>query len=164
MKGLKNFPLQEGSKILYIGIASGQSACHFSDIIGESGIIFGVEISERTFRELNPVAEERGNIVPILANAKLPGTYSWVEPVDILFQDAATDDQSEILIRNSDKFLKNGGIALYSLKSRSMDVTKEPKEIYRIEEEKLMKHFTILEKILLDPFELDHAFFVLKKK
>lgn len=163
-KGLKNLPLRSGMKILYLGIASGQTASYFSDIIGPEGIIYGVEISERTFRELNPVAEKRGNMVPILANARKPDEYSWVEPVDLVYQDVAADDQSEILIRNCRAFLKPGGTAMIAIKARSIDVTKDPDVIYRQEEKKLRKEFRILEKIKLDPYEKDHAFFVLKPK
>ena len=162
VKGLKAFPLKPGMKILYLGIASGQTASYFSDIIGHEGIIYGVEISERTFRELNPVAEKRGNMVPILANARSPETYNWIEPVDLVYQDVATDDQSEILIRNCKAFLQPNGYAMLSLKSRSIDVTKNPDVIYRQEEKKLKKHFKIIEKVKLDPYEKDHAFFVLK--
>ena len=162
MKGLKHFPLKHGTKILYLGIASGQTSSYFSDIIGEDGIIYGVEISERTFRELNPVADRRNNIVPILANARKPEEYGWIERVDVVFQDVATDDQSEILIRNCRAFLKKNGRAMLSLKARSIDVTKDPGIIYKQEEEKLSRHFRILERIKLDPYEKDHAFFVME--
>ncbi len=163
-KGLKNLPLRPGMKILYLGIASGQTASYFSDIIGPEGIIYGVEISERTFRELNPVAEKRGNMVPILANARKPEEYNWIEPVDLVYQDVATDDQSEILIRNCKAFLKPDGTAMIAIKARSIDVTKDPDIIYKQEEKKLKKEFRIMEKIKLDPYEKDHAFFVLKPK
>jgi fibrillarin-like pre-rRNA processing protein len=161
-KGLKTFPLKTGMKILYLGIASGQTASYFSDIIGKDGIIYGVEISERTFRELNPVAEKRGNMVPILANARKPQDYEWIEAVDLVFQDVATDDQSEILIRNCKAFLKPAGTAMLSLKSRSIDVTKNPDAVYKQEEAKLKKDFKIVEKVRLDPYEKDHMFYVLK--
>jgi fibrillarin-like pre-rRNA processing protein len=163
-RGLKNFPLKKGMKILYLGIASGTTASHFSDIIGKEGAIYGVEISERSIRDLNHVAEKRGNIIPILANAKKPEDYSWVEPVDLVFQDVATDDQSEIIIRNAERFLKPGGSAMLSIKSRSIDVTKPPREIYRKEIEKLQKHFRILEKLELDPYEKDHMLVVMDRK
>jgi fibrillarin-like pre-rRNA processing protein len=162
--GLKSFPLRPGMKILYLGIASGTTASHFSDIIGKDGAIYGVEISERSIRDLNHVAEKRGNIIPILANARRPQDYSWVEPVDVVFQDVATDDQSEIIIRNAEKFLKPKGFAMLSIKSRSIDVTKPPREIYRKELEKLQKHFEILEKKELDPYEKDHMLVVMRKK
>ena len=163
-RGLKSFPLRPGMKILYLGIASGTTASHFSDIIGKDGAIYGVEISERSIRDLNHVAEKRGNIIPILANARRPQDYSWVEPVDVVFQDVATDDQSEILIRNAEKFLKSKGFAMLSIKSRSIDVTKPPREIYRKELEKLQGHFEILEKIELDPYENDHMLVVMGKR
>ena len=161
-KGLKNFPIKDGSKILYLGLASGSTASFFSDIIGKSGIIYGVEISERSLRDANLVAEKRGNIVPVLANARLPEAYSWAEKVDIVYQDVATDDQSEILIRNCKAFLKKDGFAMIAIKARSIDVTKEPKEVYRQELEKLKKEFQVIEKVELDPFEKDHMFVVLK--
>ncbi len=163
-RGLKNFPLRPEMRILYLGIASGTTASHFSDILGESGLIYGVEISGRSIRDLNPVAEKRGNIVPILANARRPQDYGWVEPVDLVFQDVATDNQAEIIIRNCEKFLKPKGFAILSIKSRSIDVTKPPREIYRKEIQKLEKHFQILEKIELDPYEKDHMLVVMRKR
>ncbi len=163
-KGLQNFPVKEGQKVLYLGASSGTTVSHISDIVGKEGAVYAVEISERSMRDLNLVTEHRGNIIPILANAKTPEEYSWVEPCDIVYQDVATEDQTEILIRNCEKFLKKGGFALYAIKSRSIDVTKEPKEIYKQEIEKLKQFFEVVEKKELDPFEKDHMFLVLKWK
>ena len=163
-KGLKNFPLKSNDKVLYLGASSGTTPSHVSDIVGKEGIVYAVEISERSMRDLNSVAEHRQNIVPILANAKTPEDYSWVEPCDIVYQDVATDDQSEILIRNCQKFLKKDGFALLAIKSRSIDVTKDPKQVYKEELEKLKQVFEIVEKKELDPFEKDHMFVVLKWK
>ncbi len=163
-KGLKGFPLRQGMKILYLGIANGYTSSFFSDIIGSEGIIYGVEISERSIRDLNPVAEKRGNIVPVLANARRPEDYRWIEQVDIVYQDVATNDQSEILIRNCNAFLKPSGFAMIAIKSRSIDVTKNPRQIYTQEEKKLSRVFKILDKKELDPFEKDHMFFLLKIK
>jgi len=163
-RGLKNFPLRPKMKVLYLGIASGTTASHFSDIVGKDGLIYGIEISERSIRDLNHVAEARGNIVPILANAKKPEDYSWVEPIDLVFQDVATDDQSEIIIRNCERFLRPDGFAIISIKARSIDVTKPPREIYKRELAKLEKHFRILEKLELDPYEKDHMLAVMSKR
>ena len=163
-KGLQNFPMKEGQKVLYLGSSSGTTVSHVSDIVGKDGVIYAVEISERSMRDFNLVVEQRGNIIPILANAKTPEEYSWVEPCDIIYQDVATDDQSEILIRNSQKFLKKDGYALLAIKSRSIDVTKDPKQVYKEELEKLKQAFEIVEKKELDPFEKDHMFVVLRWK
>src|SRR3989344_7490580 len=163
-KGLKNFPVKKGTKILYLGIASGQTASFFADIIGKDGIIYGVEVSERCIQDLNPVASNRGNIVPILANAKLPEQYSWIEKVDIVYQDVASDDQSEVMIRNCKEFLKSTGFAAMVIKARSMNVVKDPQEVYKQEIQKLEKHFKIVEKMQLDPYEKDHLFLLMEWK
>ncbi len=163
-KGLREFPIRKDSSILYLGISSGSTSTFFSDIIGPDGVIYGVEISQRSMRDLTPVAEKRGNIVPILADSRRPETYSWVEPVDTVYQDVATNDQSEIMIRNAKEFLKSGGYAMLAIKARSIDVTRPPKEIFRQEREKLKKEFEILQEVELEPYERDHAFFLMRRK
>jgi len=162
LKGLRTWPLRAGQKILYLGAAQGYTPSFFSDIIGPEGVVYAVEISERAIRDLNPVAEKRGNIVPILANARSPDNYTWIEPVDIVYQDVATPDQSEILIRNCQAFLKPDGFALIAIKSRSIDVTKPPKEIYKQELKKLSQTFKLLDKVELDPYEKDHLFVAMR--
>ena len=161
MKGLKNFPLKPGQKVLYLGAAQGYTPSFFSDIVGKEGAIYAVEVSERAIRDLNPVAEKRGNIVPILASARSPDEYSWIEPVDIVYQDVAVPDQSEMIIRNCQRFLKKKGFAMIAIKSRSIDVTVTPFEVYRREIRKLGKHFKMIETVQLDPFEKDHLFAVM---
>ncbi|MBI4020656.1 MAG: fibrillarin-like rRNA/tRNA 2'-O-methyltransferase [Candidatus Aenigmarchaeota archaeon] len=164
VKGLKHFPIAPGAKVLYLGAANGNTVSFISDIVGQDGLVYAVEISPRSLQDLRPLAAARKNIVPILANAKLPQTYSWVEKVDIIVQDVATSDQSEILIKNAAAFLKPSGWALLAIKSRSIDVTRRPAAIYREELGKLEKHFTVLQTLRLDPFEKDHLFVVLQAK
>ncbi len=164
IKGLKTFPITSGSKVLYLGAASGATCSFFSDIVGENGVIYAVEISERSARDLNVTSEKRGNIVPILADARKPEDYDWVEPVDLVFEDVASDEQSAIMIRNSDKFLKPGGHAMIAIKSRSIDVVRDPKQVYKEQIAILGKHLEIVEKVELDPYEKDHMFVVLRKK
>jgi fibrillarin-like pre-rRNA processing protein len=163
-KGLREFPIRKGMKILYLGIASGTTASHFSDIIGSEGIIYGIEFSERVLRELIPHAEKRGNIVPILADARKPEDYQNIvaEKVDIVYCDVASPDEVELFIRNCEKFLKPIGFGMIAVKSRSIDVLKEPKTIYQETRKKLEKLFDILDFVALDPYEKDHGFFVVR--
>lgn len=165
-KGLKNFPLKKGMKILYLGIASGTTSSHFSDIIENKGLIWGVEISERVLRELIPHAELRGNIIPILADARMPEKYENIvlEKVDCLYADVASPDQVQILIRNAQKFLKPKGWAIIAIKSQSIDVTKPPKQVYKECLKELEKYFEIIDKVELDPYERAHMFVVMKLK
>lgn len=165
-KGIKEFPIKNGTKILYLGIASGTTASHFSDIIGREGIIYGVELSERVLRDLVTLAEKRGNIVPILADARKPEDYSdlVVEKVDVVYCDVASPDEIELFIRNCLKFLKRSGYGMIAIKARSIDVLKEPEEIYDEARKKLEENFEILDFVELDPYDKDHGFFVVKFK
>lgn len=165
-KGLKGFPMEKGMKILYLGIASGTTASHFSDIIGKSGIIYGVDISERVLRELVPHAERRGNIIPILADSRKPETYesTIIEKVDLVYEDVSDPEQIKILIRNCEKFLKTKGYAMIAIKSQSIDVTKKPREVYEESLKELEIYFDILYKVELDPYEKAHLFVVMRSK
>jgi len=163
-KNLHHFPLKKGMKILYIGFASSTTGSHFSDIIGKDGIIYGIEISDRVLREALSVAKTRENIIPILADARKPNDYLWIEQVDLIYADIAIKDQSDVFIRNAKIFLKEDGFGMIAIKSRSIDVTKNPREVYASERKKLEKFFNITDFVTLEPYERDHGFFVLKRK
>jgi fibrillarin-like pre-rRNA processing protein len=163
-KNLHQFPVWKGMKILYLGVASGTTSSHFSDIIGKEGIVYGIEISERSLRDLLPVAEKRKNIIPLLADARKPEEYPWIEEVDLVYADVAIKDQSEILVRNSKMFLKPNGVAMIAIKARSIDVTQIPQEVYKQQRRILENFFNVIDFVTLDPYERDHGYFVLKRK
>jgi len=163
-KNLHHFPLKRGMKVLYLGVASGTTCSHFSDIVGKEGIIYGIEISDRVLRELIPVAEKRKNIVPLLLDARRPELYPWIEEVDLIYADIALKDQSEILVRNAKAFLKPNGFGMIAIKSRSIDVTENPAIVYKKQRKILEKFFHVTDFVKLGPYERDHGFFVLKRK
>jgi len=164
LNGLKNFPIKPGTTVLYLGIASGTTASHVSDIIDWEGKIFGIEFSPRVLRELVPLVEERRNIVPILGDATKPEEYrALVTKVDVIFEDVAQPTQAKILIDNAKAYLKSGGYGMISIKSRSIDVTKEPEEVFREVEKELSEYFEVVERISLEPYEKDHALIAVKK-
>ncbi|MEM1822892.1 MAG: fibrillarin-like rRNA/tRNA 2'-O-methyltransferase, partial [Candidatus Hadarchaeales archaeon] len=106
----------------------------------------------------------RPNMIPILADARNPASYApLVREADVIYQDVAQPDQVDIMLKNASMFLKKDGYILLALKARSIDVTKEPREIFRDEIERLDKEMEILDMKILDPFEKDHAMFVLQK-
>lgn len=164
LNGLKNFPIKPGSTVLYLGVASGTTASHVSDIVGWEGKVFGVEFSPRVLRELVPLVEERRNIVPILGDATKPEGYRALVPkVDVIFEDVAQPTQAKILIDNAKVYLKSGGYGMISVKSRSIDVTKEPEQVFKEVEKELSTYFEVVERFLLEPYEKDHALFVVRK-
>lgn len=165
LKGIKEFPVKEGSRILYLGAAHGYTCSFLSSIVGEKGIIYAVEFSERCFNELLPLSEKYKNIIPILADARKTEIYSWVEKVDIVYCDIADSQEVEIFIRNCKDSLKKEGYGMIAIKSRSIDVTKSPKEIYKESLKKLKEaNFEIIDWKTLDPFERAHCFIVVKFK
>ncbi len=164
LKGVKNVSIPDGAMVIYLGAASGTTASFVSDMVGQQGRVYCIEFSSRPLRDLLQVCGKRPNMYPILADARDPSKYSsLVETADVIYQDIAQPDQVEILLKNVKVFLKEGGHVILNLKSRSIDVTKEPREILRNEMEKLEKEMEILDAKFLDPYEIDHALIVLRK-
>jgi len=160
IKGLKTLPLREGSKVLYLGASTGTTASHVSDIIGDKGIIFCVEVSPRVAREfMERCVKYRKNMIPILEDARKHENYhSIFGHVDLVYCDIAQPDQTDIAIANCKHFLKKNGHLLLVVKSRSIDVTKKPSKVFKEEEEKIEKAgFKVEQVIELEPFDKDHA-------
>jgi fibrillarin-like pre-rRNA processing protein len=159
-KGLRDFPISPGDKILYLGASTGTTVSHVSDLVGNKGLVFAVEPAVRVARELiENVASRRKNVIPIIEDARRPDSYfSVFGNVDLIYCDIAQSDQTDIAIKNCKAFLKNKGIMLIVIKTRSIDVTMSPDSVVAMESEKLRQNnFRINQKINLDPFDKDHA-------
>jgi fibrillarin-like pre-rRNA processing protein len=158
LKGLPDDVIEEGDRVLYLGTSTGTTPSHVSDIIGERGLLVGVEFAPRVAREfVENVARKRRNVVPFVVDAREPSKYS-ITKVDVVYCDIAQQDQTEIAILNCDRLLKEGGRLLLIVKSRSIDVVREPKEIFREEAAKLeAAGFRVVSVIDLSPFDKDHA-------
>jgi fibrillarin-like pre-rRNA processing protein len=157
MNGMNMFPFEENSKILYLGASSGTTPSHISDITTE-GIVWCVEFSPRMMRNLVELCRSRENMIPILDDATKPLNYLHIlEKVDIVYSDVAQPKQSELFMDNMRLYLKPGGIGIIIIKARSIDVTKNPKKIFKEEKSKLKTGgIRVLEKINLEPYEKDH--------
>ena len=164
-KGLKILPIKSGSKVLYLGAASGTTVSHVSDIIGERGVVFCVESSPAPMKKLLSVCKMRENMVPLFGDANHPERYApFLELVDVIYQDVAQKNQAEILLKNTALYLKEGGHAILAIKAMSIDSTKKTSEVISGEIGKLKGVFKILEVVDLAPFEKDHAMVVAEKK
>ncbi|MEE9511602.1 MAG: fibrillarin-like rRNA/tRNA 2'-O-methyltransferase [Nitrosopumilaceae archaeon] len=164
MNGLEIFPFKEKSKVLYLGVSTGTTISHISDIVGPGGIIFGVEHSSRVARDfLDRVASYRKNIIPIMQDARQPQQYfSVFGKVDVVYVDIAQPDQTEIAITNCKMYLKNEGYLFLVIKTRSIDVTKAPRKIIENEKKKLQTNFELEQVIDLMPYDKDHAMVIAK--
>jgi len=167
LKGLRAVPIQPGHKVLYLGAASGTTASHVSDIVGEEGYVYCVEFAPRTIRELmNNVCAFRGNMSPILADARLPERYSTlVGKVNDIYCDIAQPQQARVLADNADLFLADDGWIMLAIKAQSIDVTKEPSAVYKGEMATLRKRgFRIREAVHLEPYDKAHAMIVAQSR
>lgn len=111
----------------------------------QEGLVYAVEFSHRSGRDLINVAKKRTNIIPIIEDARHPHKYRFVfifyylyflfiiymnefifiyvffyrmlvGMVDTIFADVAQPDQARIVILNAQYFLKNGGHFVISIK------------------------------------------------
>ncbi len=163
---LEYFPFENKTKVLYLGVSTGTTVSHISDIVGPSGLIFGVEHASRVARDfLDRVASYRSNIIPILQDARSPKEYfSVFGKVDVVYVDIAQPDQTKIAIENCRMFLKKGGYIFLVIKTRSIDVTREPRKIIGEEIKKLDVEFDVLQSIDLHPYDKDHGMVVARYK
>ena len=159
MNGLKDFPFMQKSSVLYLGVSTGTTISHISDIVGQNGVIFGVEHTSRVARDfLDRVASHRKNIIPIIQDARKPQEYfSVFKKVDVAYVDIAQPDQTDIAIDNCKMYLKSNGYLFLVIKTRSIDVTKDPKKVISNEIKKLEPLFEIKQIINLQPYDKDHA-------
>jgi len=159
MNGLNDFPFIQKSSVLYLGVSTGTTISHISDIVGKNGVIFGVEHTSRVARDfLDRVASHRKNIIPIIQDARKPQEYfSVFKKVDVVYVDIAQPDQTDITIANCKMYLKSNGYLFLVIKTRSIDVTKDPKKVISNEIKKLEPLFEIKQVINLLPYDKDHA-------
>jgi len=163
--GLKESIFASGSKVLYLGSAEGTTISHVSDIVGEKGVVFGVDISEIAMMKLMALAEKRQNILPIVADAQNVKDYSEFleDGIDALFQDVSQRNQAEIFVRNA-QFLKVGGLGALSLKTKSISQANKKEDILADEKKLLLEVFDILQVVSLEPFEKHHYLILVRKK
>jgi fibrillarin-like pre-rRNA processing protein len=134
LKGLVESPLSIGDRVLYLGVASGTTCSHISDVVGSKGYIWGVDFAPRSLRDLE------------------------VQRVDVLYADVAQPAQAELVVKNAEVFLRPGGRLAMAIKSRSVNVTRSPRDVYSDQIGVLeVGGFTIEEVLELEPYEKDHT-------
>ncbi len=164
--GLRQFPIEPDSKILYLGSAEGTTISHLSDILRGKGLIIGIDVSARTMSKILQLASERPHILPIIADAGKPDIYpSEIQEIsfDFLYQDIAQKNQTEIFIRNA-RFLKKDGFGMLVIKAPSIDSQKPAKTVIQEQLQMLEKEFKIIQTLSLEPFEKKHALVLCQKK
>ncbi|KAK9448628.1 rRNA 2'-O-methyltransferase [Limtongia smithiae] len=162
MGGLDELYIAPGKKVLYLGAASGTSVSHVSDVVGPEGIVYAVEFSHRSGRDLITMAKKRPNIIPIIEDARHPQKYRMlVGMVDVVFADVAQPDQARIIALNAHMFLKDQGGVVISIKANCIDSTVDAETVFANEVQKLRKErIKPQEQLTLEPYERDHCIVV----
>ena len=153
--------LTPGMRVLYLGAANGTTVSHVADYVE---VVYSVEFAPRPMQDLLEVSRRRRNVIPIMADAARPEQYApLVEAVDLLYQDVAQPEQATIALRNC-SFLKTGGILVLMLKTRSVDVRKEPAEVFQDTLDALLSAGLVKQEcVWLAPYHRDHAAIVCTK-
>ncbi len=157
--GLESMPIRRRDRVLYLGAASGTTVSHISEITKRD--VYAVEFAPRSFRDLLLVAEGRRNLMPILANARMPQEYSAIAPqVSTVYQDIAQRDQVEIFLKNMGYFNAKRGVLM--VKARSIDVSERPKNVFQSVADHLSEYLTIEDAVDLGNYEKDHMAFIVR--
>lgn len=122
-------------------------------------MVYAVEFSHRSGRDLINMAKTRPNVIPIIEDARHPLKYRMlVGMVDVVFADVAQPDQARIIALNSQYFLKTGGHYVISIKANCIDSTAPAEVVFAKERQKLAEEgLKPLEQLTLEPYERDHA-------
>lgn len=157
--GPKDIFISPGKRVLYLGAASGTSVSHVADVVGPEGVVYAVEFSPRSGRDLINMAKSRSNVVPIIEDARHPLKYRMlVGMVDVVFADVAQPDQSRIVALNAEQFLKKGGHFIISIKASCIDSTLKPESVFAEEINKMKKaNLRPKQQLTLEPYDRDHS-------
>ncbi|NLM30767.1 MAG: fibrillarin-like rRNA/tRNA 2'-O-methyltransferase [Methanomicrobiales archaeon] len=153
--------LEPGMRVLYLGAANGTTVSHVADYVET---VYAVEFAPRPMQDLLEVARRRKNIVPIMADANRPYEYApFMEGVDLIYQDVAQPDQIGIAEKNL-IFLKPGGHLVLMLKTRSVDVRRDPADVVEEARAGLSQHLDVVDLRWLEPYHHDHAAIVCTRR
>lgn len=160
--GIDNIHISPGQRVLYLGAANGTTVSHVADILGPTGLVYAVEFSHRSGRDLLNMAKKRTNVIPIVEDARRPEKYRMlVGMVDTIFADVAQPDQARIIALNAHYFLKNNGYIVISIKANCIDSTVDAATVFAREVKKLQEErIKPKEQLTLEPYERDHALVV----
>ena len=146
--------LSGGDSVLYLGAANGTTVSHVADFCGPT---YAVEFAARPVRDLLDACEPRGNLFPLVKDARRPETYAHVVEADLdaVIQDVATRGQAAVAARNA-RFLAPDGRLVLAVKARSEDVAAAPDAVFDEVREELAGTYELLDERRLDRYHDDH--------
>ncbi|RME54429.1 fibrillarin-like rRNA/tRNA 2'-O-methyltransferase [Candidatus Woesearchaeota archaeon] len=130
-KGYK-INLNKGDVVLYLGASHGVTAKIVSEMVGDEGFVYCLEVAPTVMKELVKVCKANKNMAPMLYDANKPETYAkYIDKVDFIYQDLAQRNQINIFLKNAKRFLKEKGRFILIVKASSIDAVKPKKELIK---------------------------------
>jgi rRNA 2'-O-methyltransferase fibrillarin len=156
--GINYIYIKKGSKVLYLGAGndSYSTITHISDLVGEEGKIYAVEISEIKGIKLKSIAKKRKNIVPIIKDARNPYFYrnSIKSLVDCIYISFSDTDLAKIISLNAGFFLKSKGGFISIVNANKVNSNRIPLIEKFNDQIKILKQYNLYSKdfVSLEPF------------
>ncbi|MDS0257265.1 fibrillarin-like rRNA/tRNA 2'-O-methyltransferase [Thermoplasmatales archaeon AK] len=158
--GLRDLPLFESTKVLYLGASTGTTVSHVADLCPE-GRVYAVEKSNESFLKLLDLARSTLNVFPILEDASKPQKYGYfIEAAEFLYQDIAQRNQVQIFNEVVGYFDSIEDFFLI-LKVRAITSRMSERDILKTETEKI-ENLTVRQIINLNPYSIANYLIVLK--
>ncbi|MCL5802360.1 MAG: fibrillarin-like rRNA/tRNA 2'-O-methyltransferase [Thermoplasmataceae archaeon] len=150
-KGLRNFPFEKNSTVLYLGASTGTTVSHIADLCPE-GKIFAVEYSFESFTKLLNISEDRKNLYPFLEDAmNIENISGFIDRPEIIYQDISQRHQVQIFNLAASTF-KTVKKAILIIKVRAISARQNDREIVQ-NSIKGIKSFRVGEIIDLKPYD-----------
>ena len=139
---LANLGLKKGMSICDMGCGNGYHSLQMAKLIGDKGMVYGVDIQSKMLEYLRERCEDQGveNVVPILGsfhNPRIPrDTFDLILMVDVYHEFS----HPEYMLKSMrDSLKKNGVIALVEYRMEDEDVP--IRLLHKMSKEQIMKEF-----------------------
>ena len=164
MNGLDDFPFTQKSDVLYLGVSTGTTISHISDIVGIGGKIFVVkDIMKNTKNFSDEPVNNRTNIFTINYDKNnLEQFSSEIETVDVIYLDITQPNKTEITIDNCKNYLRNDGYLMLVVPTKNIDFAKNPTKENLEGRKRLQSSFDVIQEINLTDFFKEHSMIIAK--
>ncbi|KAG6753546.1 hypothetical protein POTOM_043616 [Populus tomentosa] len=166
--GVDDVWIKPGAKVLYLGAASGTTVSHVSDIVGPTGVVYAVEFSHRSRRDLVNMAKKRTNVIPIIEDARHPAKYYQkfsVLVIHCVLSSALKYTSLRVCVEYAMHgmllrlhFILSIVLAGNCCHANCIDSTVPAEAVFEGEVKKMVQEqLKPTEQVTLEPFERDHA-------
>ena len=151
---LANLGLKQGMAVCDMGCGNGFHALKMAELIGDEGVVYGVDIQPEMLELLRKRCEQQGvdNVVPVLGSVHHPRlppkSVDLVLMVDVYHEFSHPE---QVLARLRESLKPDGVIALVEFRAEDDDVPIRP--LHKMSKEQIMKEFPANGYKLVDSFD-----------